>query len=115
MANEKNIPKKYNEYRVHMDRGEIISKTQTPRGHVSIHPEEAELKNRSTRTTGLYYELAEGGIQSLDQLESASEINKMKANDAMRLAEQFGHDPENGKEAKQILVDEWNRHHAGDE
>jgi hypothetical protein len=107
-TNEQN-PQRYNEFRVELDRGKIVSKTPTARGHVSIHPGEAEIKNHAVKTTKLYYELAESDADSLDDFESASEITKLKANDAMRLAEYYGHDPANGKEAKQLLVDEWER------
>jgi len=108
-TNDPNTPKRYNEYRVTIDRGKIVSKQPTARGQVSIHDNEAELKNAAMHTTKLYYEKAEPSIVSLEDIEKPSELNRLRADEAMELAQAYGHDPQNGKEAKKLLADEWNR------
>lgn len=113
--NDPNTPKRYNEYRVTIDNGKIVNKTPTARGQVSIHDNEAELKNNAVLTTKLYYEKAEPSIKSLEEIEKLPQLNKLRADEAIEMAQYYGHDPQSGKEAKELLADEWNRMQKGSE
>ena len=54
-------PKKFNEFKVDVIGGKVDynSKRLTARGSVVIHEHEAEINNSRTRSTKLFYELAE--------------------------------------------------------
>lgn len=58
MANNQNDPQKYLEYELIMIRGKE-TKHLTERGSVSIDARTAEIMNRQTETTKIFYELAD--------------------------------------------------------
>ena len=84
------MDKKHLEYKVELDRkGKILNKKLTDRNHVMISERDAEVNNRQTRFTKLYYVLAEKPLEKMTkkQLIDIATDKQLDVDDSMTKAQ----------------------------